>query len=122
MITQPLALYEKLSQKYNLPVDTIREIIIFFYREGVKRAMENMENPEIYIDKLGSFKIKEYKLKYVIPESLHKAENRSYELIKNYYYDMHEKLLKIQKMVEQIKEEKLKFNEINKTNSRDISQ
>jgi len=122
MITQPQELYTRIAKKHGVSEELVREIMVYFWRYGVKRSMENMENHEIFINKLGSFKIKDYKLKYAIPEALKRAELSKYEIIKSYYYELYEKLQNIEKRIYNLKQEKQKFNEFNKQNPRNISQ
>lgn len=123
MITQPADIYKRLAEKYNLPVETIRNAVNYFWLDGVKRSMETLINSEIYINRLGSFEIKAYKVDKVIgtlreqlarpdvPENL--QEHRQLLL---------DNLIRIKEDLEKIKNAKKDFNELYKQDSRDIQE
>lgn len=122
MMTEPSHIYPKLSGKYGLSEETIRNIIIYFWRSGVKRSLESMINKEIYINKLGSFEIKDWKLKYVIPMSYLLSQRIDvHERNTEYFTLLNEQLIKIEKDIKEVELKNQEFNELKK-NSRDIQE
>ena len=117
-MTEAGDIYPVLAEKYGLTVEQVRNIIIYFWRNGVKRSLENMVSDEIYVSKLGSFKIKDWKLKYSIPISyaLSKRENLHERNIE-YFTKLNTQLIEIEKVVQSKNE---KYSEFSKKNSRDI--
>ena len=75
---------------------------------------------EIYINKLGSFKIKEWKLKFALPAS-EIMYNRPgiHERNKEYFEMLNERLKNIDSL---LKERKEKFNEFIRENPRNIQE
>ncbi len=113
-MTEAPEIYKVLAEKHNLTVEQVREAIIYFWRMGVKRGLENMVNNEVYIPKLGSFVIKEYKLKYVIPQSYDMSiRSDIHERNAEYFAALNTRLKNIQKLIEERDE---KYNEFLKHN------
>lgn len=108
-MTEASDIYKILAEKHNLTVEQVREAVIFFWRKGVKRSLESMTSDEIYIPKLGSFKIKDYKLKYVIPQSLELSKRGgAHERSVEYFTMLNYRLIEIKK---QIEEKEKRYNE-----------
>lgn len=123
MVTQPSDMYPKLAEKYSIPVEQVRDIIIYFWRSGVKRSLEELINTEIYINNLGSYKIKTFKLPYIIPSAIDKAEQLDQaEFNIEYFQFLRERLLILQQMIEEKKKQKKEFRELYQKDSRDISE
>lgn len=112
MITDPNTLYEKIAEKYDLTEDQVKQAIVYFWRSGVKRSLENIVSDEIYISKLGSFKIKDWKLKYAIPVSQSVLEtDLKHEKTREYFSFLYNQLSAIDN---KIKEKKFKKKEFKK--------
>lgn len=100
MMTEASNIYSRLAVKYNLTEEQVRSAIIYFWRTGVKRSLESIINPEIYINKLGSFKMKDWKLKYVIPSSLALSERLGqHEKNLEYFKLLNERLQEVEKQI-----------------------
>lgn len=122
MATQPFEIYEKLSKKYDVPVETVRDVVIWFWRNGVKRSLEGVVNSEIYINRLGSFKIKSYKVPYVIPSvNLLLDKYKDNERNLDYFTGLKDRLIAIQSMIDEKKQRSKEFYELLRANSTDIS-
>lgn len=118
MITEPSMFYEQIANKYGITVEQAREIIIYFWRNGVKRGIESEITDEVYINRLGSFKIKDYKLKYAIPDAKRTATHEGlHEKTVEYLNQLVYNLEQIDNL---IKEKEKKYNEFIEQNSRDI--
>lgn len=122
-MTDPSDIYQRLSDKYSLPIEQVRASIVYFWRSGVKRSLENMVSDEIYINKLGSFKIKDWKLRYAIPMStaLSKRSNMHERNIE-YFTKLSIQLVELNKIIEARKLKNKEFREANKQNSGDFQQ
>ncbi len=108
-MTEGSDLYGKIAEKYGLRMEQVREAVIYFWRTGVKRNLELMVSNEIYIPKLGSFKIKDYKLKYVIPHSYNLSIRPDlHERTAEYLTALNKNLIEVQKL---IKEREDRYNE-----------
>lgn len=123
MMTEASDIYPKLAEKYNRTIEEIREIVIYFWRQGVKRSLERIDSSEIYINRLGSYKIKEYRIPYVLPSIMHLAELDSMgEETKEYFTFLRDRLNQIQEQVKEKKLKKKQFRELHKQDSGDISE
>lgn len=123
MMTEPSILYEELSQKYNLSPEIIKEAVLFFWNHGVKTAIQEMVNQEIYINKLGSFKVKEYKIKYAVAKAQDQLKYTTIDLEKRALVENAlNKLSNLQEQIQIINQEKNYFNEFVRKDSRDIQE
>lgn len=123
MMTESPDIYSKIAEKYQLSIEEVREAVIYFWREGVKRSLERVDSSEIYVNKLGSYKIKDYRIPYVMPSIMHLIEREGMSPDNLEYFTFLRDRLTI--IANQVKEKKLKrteFRELYKQNSRDISQ
>lgn len=122
-MTEASGIYAKLAQKYNLTEEQIRTVIIYFWRTGVKRNLESMISPEIYINKLGSFKLKDWKLRYTIPSSYAKSKEPDiHERLVEYFSFLNERLIILEQALIDRKNRKIKFKEDVREDSRDIQE
>lgn len=122
-MTESPDIYSKIAEKYQLSIEEVREAVIYFWREGVKRSLERVDSSEIYVNKLGSYKIKDYRIPYVMPSIMHLIEREGMSPENLEYFTFLRDRLTI--IANQVKEKKLKrseFRELYKQNSRDISE
>lgn len=115
MITEPSALYAKLAKTHGIEVEHIKDLMFFVWRTGVREAVIDFKSPEIYIQGLGSFKVKGYKLKYTIPQ-VQNMEKKP-ELL-DHYERLLSNLTRVQSELDSIAQDKAKFDEAK--HSRDI--
>jgi ketol-acid reductoisomerase len=123
MTEDPNKFYETLATHFELTVEEVRQILYFFWRQGVNKCLNEFTSHELYIAKLGSFKVKDYKIKYEIPRVEENIKNGVYhqESIP-YMTDYMSHLARMDKIFKELKEERKKFNELNKQTSRNISE
>jgi len=120
MTTTPNAFYEELSKKYNLTIEEVRQVLYFFWRRAVAKNVDECTSHELYIPRLGSFKLRDYKTQDIITKLKVGFESGFYVgtpreepnriLLNN--------LIKATETLEKIKEDKAIFNELK--HSRDI--
>lgn len=122
-MTEASDIYPLIAEKYGLSVEQVRSSIIYFWRTGVKRNLEAMINPEIYINKLGAFKIKDWKLKYAIPSSYEISQRPDlHERSVEYFSTLNTRLISVNELIEKKKNKNKDFRELTKSNSRNISE
>jgi hypothetical protein len=123
MITDYRDLYKQLAEKYNLTFEGTREAINYFWKHGVKRSIEKMVNQEVYISKLGSYKVKEYKIKYSIRDLKSYFNSPKFkEYHREHLTILLRQLEALQEQFNSINQDKKTFNELNGKTSRNLQE
>lgn len=119
MTTHPVDLYPKIAEKFGISVDLVKEIVDFFYKDGLKNDKANFASNEIYVAGLGSFEVKEFKVKHFLRNLTAKIETEEkYQSEK--FKIIQDNLIRIINQIEDIKTKKKEFNEFYRQTSRDI--